>query len=317
MNSTDISKLMHKTLAEKNFLGEHLDILHKILGIFIDFIAPDGTVFELYSSFHFNPYCAALRAMQNSPCRDCDRIYQTRALQQKKPLRYLCHAGMVELIVPVYDAKGECIGSLTSGQFRSSEMKALSRREISDLAGKYGLPEQKMIDAYKASVALTETQIEGIMQYLVMIGITLLRIHTNIVYLNLIDSADRIVEITKYIEKNYMNRLTITSVAKKFYLSPGYFAHFFSRESGTSFNIYLNRLRIDHAQEILAGTDLPIHEVVTLTGFGSFSQFNRSFKRFTGISPKLYRQQHALKKSSKKTKTDPKTPRHPPAKVKK
>ena len=293
MNSaSEITALMKQCLAQKPLLRRHLDILYKILGIFIDFVAADGTVLELYSNYEFNPYCAALRAIPDGPCRRCDHLHHLEARAAHKPLRYLCHAGMMELIVPVYDSRGEYLGSITSGQFRHSGKRGFSRREVGDLAREHGLPQRRMYEAYRASVTLSETQIEGVLLYLETIGELLARAYTNFTYLNRINSPDRIARITKYIEDNYMKRLSAASVAREFFLSPGYFAHIFRRETGRPFNAYLTRFRVERAKEILAETKLPVGEIVTLTGFGSLSQFNRVFLNCTGLSPSVYRKRH-------------------------
>ena len=299
-NALEITALMKQCLAQKPLLRRYLDILYKILGIFIDFVAADGTVLELYSNYKFNPYCAALRSIPDGPCRECDQLHHIEARAGHKPLRYLCHAGMMELIVPVYDSRGEYLGSITSGQFRHSGERGLSRGEIAELAKKHHLPQRRMYEAYHASVQLSEEQIEGVLLYLETIGELLARAYTNFAYLNRINSPDRIANITKYIEENYMKRLSVASVAREFFLSPGYFAHIFRREVGRPFNTYLTRFRVERAREILMETRLPVGEIAALTGFGSLSQFNRSFMSCTGISPSAYRREHSAPAAAKR-----------------
>ena len=157
-----------------------------------------------------------------------------------------------------------------------------------------------MYEAYHSSVLLSEEQIEGVLLYLETIGELLARAYTNFAYLNRINSPDRIAKITKYIEENYMKRLSVTSVAREFFLSPGYFAHIFRREVGRPFNAYLTRLRVERAREILVETRLSVGEIDALTGFGSLSQFNRSFMNCTGVSPSNYRKGYSSSAAAKR-----------------
>ena len=55
------------------------------------------------------------------------------------------------------------------------------------------------------------------------------------------------------------------------------------------FSEFLGRARIENAKQSLANSVLSISEVADLTGFGSLSQFNRTFRRYAGCSPKEYR----------------------------
>ena len=57
----------------------------------------------------------------------------------------------------------------------------------------------------------------------------------------------------------------------------------------------MNNLRMMKAEEILMKTDKNITEISMELGFTSPSNFTRSFKKFTGLSPSEYRKKEALK----------------------
>ncbi len=286
---------MFEQQEQKKLLQNYLEILYKILGVIIDFVAADGSVFELYSQYQFSGYCAALRAATANSCHGCghcDRENLQAAIETKQVQCYCCHAGMTELIVPLFDESGTYIGSITSGQFRRREQKNLTRAQVYEMAQKYNLPPEEIYDYYKKSVSLTQTQIEGLISYLETIGRLLAREYSHVVLMHSIDAPERIQAIKQYVEKNYQHSLSLTSVAKDFFLSPGYFAHMFRNEVGVPFNIYLNRFRILKAREMLIGTNLSITTIAYQCGFRSLSQFNRSFKTFAGTSPSAYREKH-------------------------
>ena len=55
---------------------------------------------------------------------------------------------------------------------------------------------------------------------------------------------------------------------------------------------HLQRIRIQHAQELLAGTRLSMQEIAAEVGFSSTQQFQALFRRVTGVRPPDYRKQH-------------------------
>ncbi|WP_300528566.1 helix-turn-helix domain-containing protein [Maricaulis sp.] len=59
-----------------------------------------------------------------------------------------------------------------------------------------------------------------------------------------------------------------------------------------NFNRFINRYRIQHAQNLLADpreSDQPILEIALASGFASLGPFNRAFKDRTGLTPRAYR----------------------------
>ena len=61
---------------------------------------------------------------------------------------------------------------------------------------------------------------------------------------------------------------------------------------GTSFREVVDRARTDVAVELLVVAGLPIRTVSQRLGFTDPNNFIRAFKRWTGLTPAAYRQQH-------------------------
>jgi AraC-like DNA-binding protein len=70
--------------------------------------------------------------------------------------------------------------------------------------------------------------------------------------------------------------------------------------SGTSYRKLLDQVLEQRARTLLAGKMLPIKTIAATLGFDSSSNFARSFKRWTGLSPKLFRE-----KAAYQDRTDP------------
>ena len=92
-----------------------------------------------------------------------------------------------------------------------------------------------------------------------------------------------------YIAAHFREPITLSDVAREFYLSPTYFSNAFTKQNGCSFVTYLTRLRVFHAQKLLVTTDRSIIEIASDAGFNTFSSFSRAFKLQAGLSPGEYR----------------------------
>lgn len=114
------------------------------------------------------------------------------------------------------------------------------------------------------------------------------RIHDDIIQNHI---GDRITgKVVFYIHEHYSEHITLTSLAEQFHLNPNYICEVFKRETQINFTDYLNRVRIDHAQELLLSGNLTSDQICHLTGFSNPSHFSKVFKRITGMTATEYRQ---------------------------
>ena len=92
-----------------------------------------------------------------------------------------------------------------------------------------------------------------------------------------------------YIEKNYMEPLTLDAVARESGMSKYHFSRVFKVEAGRSFGGYLNRKRIEVAKSLIEYQDMNITEACFAVGFNDLSYFSRVFRKLEGITPSSYR----------------------------
>ncbi len=103
---------------------------------------------------------------------------------------------------------------------------------------------------------------------------------------------ERMSEIMIYINENFASRLTVSDVAEKFYMNVSYFCEYFKKHTGRTFTDYLATVRLDRAARLVSHTDKSIAEIATESGFGSITQFLRSFKKKFGCAPSEFRKKH-------------------------
>lgn len=96
-------------------------------------------------------------------------------------------------------------------------------------------------------------------------------------------------KILDFLQENFSDSITLSSLSKRAGFSESYFSHSFKNCTGYSPFEYLNRLRIVKSCEMLIRTDKKITEIASLCGFNNISYFNRTFYKIMGISPSGYR----------------------------
>ena len=88
-----------------------------------------------------------------------------------------------------------------------------------------------------------------------------------------------------FITENLGERLDLEALAEAAYFSPYHFHRIFTRILGETPNVYVNRLRVERAANLLIrNPSLSITEIALTTGFSSSAAFARSFKQYFGRS---------------------------------
>ena len=93
----------------------------------------------------------------------------------------------------------------------------------------------------------------------------------------------------KYIETHYAEKLTLTEVAEKNYVSQWYLSKLLNKYTGKSFCDLLNQTRISKAEKLLEDPSLKIHEISDMLGFNDVTHFSKIFKKIKQVSPNEYR----------------------------
>jgi len=104
--------------------------------------------------------------------------------------------------------------------------------------------------------------------------------------------AAHVVRIAGYLAKSYAEEIDLPAIAGAVGLNPKYVARIFKAHTRLTVHAYLTRLRLAHAQRLLASTDLRVVDAALQSGFGSPASFYAAFKRLgDGAAPRSYRRQ--------------------------
>lgn len=102
-------------------------------------------------------------------------------------------------------------------------------------------------------------------------------------------SLEKMKQIIKYVENNYMEKITIADIAEELGLSQSHFMKFFKNIMGASFIEYLNEYRLTMVSRLLISSESSILNIAGESGFDNLSYFNRMFKKRFGMTPREYR----------------------------
>ena len=102
-------------------------------------------------------------------------------------------------------------------------------------------------------------------------------------------AAGPIASAIAYLHAHPEEPITMGDLAAETGLSANYLGERFRVQTGVTVADYLNRLRIDRARELLAGTTRSVTDIALSTGFDGASYFGKVFRRLTGHTPRAYR----------------------------
>lgn len=85
--------------------------------------------------------------------------------------------------------------------------------------------------------------------------------------------------------------LGLKRIASHLNVNASYLSSLFRKETGRTLTEYVNRKRIDHAAYLLRTTDLQVQTVAQQCGIFDVNYFAKMFKKYTGKTPKTYREE--------------------------
>lgn len=96
-------------------------------------------------------------------------------------------------------------------------------------------------------------------------------------------------QIKSAIDEQYMEQISVASLASQVHLTPTYLCVLFKQATGKTINEYLTNERIRHAKQLLRDPSVKLYDVCYKVGYLSPSYFSKLFKKQTGIPPGEYR----------------------------
>ena len=100
----------------------------------------------------------------------------------------------------------------------------------------------------------------------------------------------QLVGVLNYIHDNYLT-VTLDELSERFHLTKPYLSKYIKEKTGNTFGDIVKDLKMKKAAALLKTTTLSAGEIADRSGYPTIEHFNRTFKKYYGMSPNKYRKQ--------------------------
>ena len=237
-----------------------------------------------------SPLCSLIRVNQEglASCNTCDREYCARAVKSGHAIRYDCHAGLIDMAIPVF-VEGRHIASLMCGQFLASPASEKGLCEFCQRNHRFGLTPAVAREAYYQAPYLPSEKIDLVLRLFSFFVNHFCETLRRIRELSLAKERNEILAARQYIQAHFYENITLADLADHVHLSPAYFSHLFHQIVGVSLTNYIQKVRVEGVKKRLKTTTDSITRIAFDCGFNNLAHFNRVFRKFEGCAPGYYR----------------------------
>jgi AraC-like DNA-binding protein len=219
---------------------------------------------------HLNPCCLAVKAdpLRWGRCRVQESTDLERdSLRHRRPWSKRCHAGLLELVVPVLDGD-RFLGALIAGPWRDGSGCAYPDAAASHAA----LPpadERRRADLARC-LELLARRIAGLRE--------------------MPAAPDaRVTRALAWIDTHFSGRFSAAAAARAAGISVSRLAHLVREQTGSSLQEHLAVRRVAEARRLLMSSELALSEIAAEAGFADQSHLGLVFRRHTGMTPRRFR----------------------------
>ena len=241
------------------------------------------------NAIHSMPFCNIAKSTNSgyNLCLRCKNACNLLCIRHKKPFWGYCVFGLYELCYPVvYNNKTICI--IYIGNFLKD--KNITSEKIQSVYSKTNC-DTILLEKELNNAEILLNNEEKFLLIAKILEEELLKIFSTSEY-NITDCRYAVEMAKNMANKNFNEQLILKNIAKSVYVNEKYLGRLFIKETGKSFNTYLNDIRIINAEKLLKTTNKTITEIAYETGFNSASYFNKSFLKRFGITPNSYRKKN-------------------------
>lgn len=243
---------------------------------------------------HTSVACLLAKSHDAEACMKFDQAaVRHRLARDPRGLIKICHAGLLEWVVPVGPASTPQLVLFAGQALPGGDLESLGPLRAARHTSRLSAKDHALLGP------LTAAEARYLLELLEQLGCRLARFLEEIegasdnIALPL-DQGDRQRTIERFIQHHHTRPITIHHLAERFGLSVSRTTRIVRQACGQSFVQILTDTRIRTAASLLIHTHLSVLEVAEHSGFGDLSNFFRHFRKQTGQTPLAYRRQHRV-----------------------
>lgn len=104
-------------------------------------------------------------------------------------------------------------------------------------------------------------------------------------------TEETIATVKAYAESHLHEDISLVKLADLVDLNPTYLSRFFRQHTGLTLSDFIQDIRLNRAKQLLADPAVRVQDIAVALGYGAASNFGRSFKKLTGMTPQEYREE--------------------------
>ena len=278
---------LSKLLNTYNSLNKFLVSVTDLSGI----LAHPLLDIPLRERIHSKKFCdiAKSTAKGYRRCRRCRRFADRKAIKTGELFCGYCVHGLYEIGLPVV-VGGKVLAVVYVGNLMPD--KAFATEKVAKACQKTGVDPKILTAKLEDAQPVTDLQAyidiaETVSSYIKLVFKTFPH--------DLGGNAHWVIrEMKLYAQENFRNPIKLSDRAKRYGFNEKYIGRLFKSTTDVSFSNYVNRLRLNHAKNLLLSTEKSIIEVALDSGFENVTYFNRCFKRELGLTPTEFRRQRPM-----------------------
>lgn len=110
-------------------------------------------------------------------------------------------------------------------------------------------------------------------------------------------------KVENYIHAHIAEDISREELAQMVHLSPTHFSRLFKKKHNMTLVDYITQQRILLAKELLKQEEITISAVAAKVGYGNYSYFAKTFRKYTGKTPREYHQEIAFGKNQHRSRS--------------
>jgi len=253
-------------------------------------VSPEVLGLAHRGSSHENRFCALMAANNKtcSHCLECQRLLRDRA--KEAAASETCAAGLTESVVPVRNGE-RIVGYLHVGQVMHRAPTPAQFDQVLRRLLRQGITADPRVlrATYFATRVIERRRYHAMVRMVEIFSDQLAAMSNRLVIASQLIELPLVVRAKTYIAAKLGENMTLGQVARAMNTSSCYFCKIFRRSTGLNFLEYIGRLRVEWVRRILLDPRVRVSEAAYQAGFRSLSQFNRTFRRIVGQSPRAWR----------------------------
>ena len=263
-------------------LGRLLNALHQCMDI--KFALMNREAREVYTSSYQTAFCRAIAQTPGGYERcvqcDCDALRDIRSTQKMK--KYYCHAGLIEIALPVTES-GEIIATILFGQMLDESPRDEQWERVRRACAWY--PDQDELYQYFLRLRRISTQQISATTEIVHACVSEVRLSGIVATSN----QDDVHRLLSFLDTHYDAPISVEAVCKELSMGKTRLYQLCKARLGKTIVQLLNERRLEAAKELLTTTNQTVQFIADTVGIPDFNYFTKLFRRYEGFTPSEYR----------------------------